>query len=471
MGNFLYALEPIVSRVPTIAKPTRHIGLKEKAIWTSLVLVTFLVASQVPLVGLGSSIKNDPLYWLRMIMASNRGTLMELGIGPAVTSGLLIQILISAGVISYNQKDPKERQLFEAAQKFFAIILTFIEAVAYVFLGMYGPVAQLGLANAWFIVFQLTVAGFMVTLLDDMITKGWGIGSATSIFIATNVAESIISRCFSFNAITTATGKEYEGAVIAFFHLLATRPNKLNALYEAFFRENLPNMSNVIGTVVVFGLICYLQTFHVPVPFQHSRVRGVGDTYKIKLFYTPHTPVMLQSTLVTYIFMISQFLYKKFGNYTLIRMIGTWKEIEGAQGQSVPVGGLAYLIAPPSSLFNALIHPIRFVTYLAFTLASCGFFAKLWIEFSNSTSEDVAEALYSQNLIFRGYNTKPMMKKKLDRYIPIAAVLSGVVVGALTVLADLLGAIGSGTGLLLAVMTLTETVEQVSKENPTLFSK
>ena len=29
----------------------------------------------------------DPFYWMRVILASNRGTLMELGISPIVTSG------------------------------------------------------------------------------------------------------------------------------------------------------------------------------------------------------------------------------------------------------------------------------------------------------------------------------------------------------------------------------------------------
>jgi preprotein translocase subunit SecY len=29
---------------------------------------------------------SDPLYWMRVILASNRGTLMELGITPIVTS-------------------------------------------------------------------------------------------------------------------------------------------------------------------------------------------------------------------------------------------------------------------------------------------------------------------------------------------------------------------------------------------------
>ncbi len=35
---------------------------------------------------------SDPLYWLRMMLASNRGTLMELGITPIISSGMVFQV-------------------------------------------------------------------------------------------------------------------------------------------------------------------------------------------------------------------------------------------------------------------------------------------------------------------------------------------------------------------------------------------
>jgi len=50
--------------------------------------------SQMPLYGIVSSDSSDPLYWLRMMLASNRGTLMELGITPIITSGMVFQVRI-----------------------------------------------------------------------------------------------------------------------------------------------------------------------------------------------------------------------------------------------------------------------------------------------------------------------------------------------------------------------------------------
>jgi protein transport protein SEC61 subunit alpha len=45
---------------------------------------------------------DDPMYWTRVIMASNRGTLMELGIGPIVTAGMIMQLLVGAKIIKVD---------------------------------------------------------------------------------------------------------------------------------------------------------------------------------------------------------------------------------------------------------------------------------------------------------------------------------------------------------------------------------
>lgn len=56
------------------------------------------------------------------------------------------------------------------------------------------------------------------------------------------------------------------------------------------------------------------------------------------------------------------------------------------------------------------------------------------------------------------------MKKTLYRYIPIAATFGGMCIGALTILADFLGVIGSGTGILLAVTIIYGYFETLKKE-------
>lgn len=51
------------------------------------------------------------MFWTRLIMASNRGTLMELGIGPIVTAGMIVQLLVGAKIIEVDQKNKEDKEL------------------------------------------------------------------------------------------------------------------------------------------------------------------------------------------------------------------------------------------------------------------------------------------------------------------------------------------------------------------------
>ena len=76
-----------------------------------------MICCQIPLYGIYKSSGSDPLYWLRVILASNRGTLMELGISPIVTSGMIMQLLAGSKLIDVDKKLKEDRDLFEGAQK------------------------------------------------------------------------------------------------------------------------------------------------------------------------------------------------------------------------------------------------------------------------------------------------------------------------------------------------------------------
>ena len=54
---------------------------------------------------------------MRVILASNRGTLMELGITPIITSGMIIQLLQGAGLIDVYFNLKEDRSLFGVAKK------------------------------------------------------------------------------------------------------------------------------------------------------------------------------------------------------------------------------------------------------------------------------------------------------------------------------------------------------------------
>ena len=68
---------------------------------------------------------------------------MELGIGTIVTSGLIMQLLAGIKIIEVGDT-PKDRALFNGAQKVFGKILTIGQAMLYVRSGMYDAPSDLG---------------------------------------------------------------------------------------------------------------------------------------------------------------------------------------------------------------------------------------------------------------------------------------------------------------------------------------
>ena len=89
-------------------------------------------------------------------------------------------------------------------------------------------------------------------------------------------------KAFSPTTVNNGRGTEFEGAIIALFHLLITRTDKVRALKEAFYRQNLPNVFNLLATVLVFVIVIYFQgkfksTFlTVSGPSRCSALGGVG---------------------------------------------------------------------------------------------------------------------------------------------------------------------------------------------------
>ena len=215
-GKFLGIFKPMARFLPEAKPPGRKVGFNEKLLWTALALIIYLVMAEIPLYGLQAGESGYEMSYLRVIFASNRGTLLELGIGPIVTAGLILQLLAGSGMIGADMSNPEDRGLFTTASKFFSILLTGIQAFAYIIGGVYGTLP----ATTSIVIFiQLLFAGVIIILLDEMIQKGWGIGSGISLFIMAGVAQKIFWDSFGLT-IGLADQKSY-GAFPALFQTVA----------------------------------------------------------------------------------------------------------------------------------------------------------------------------------------------------------------------------------------------------------
>lgn len=448
--------------MPEVIAPERKVAFQQRLMWTGVTLLIFLVMSEIPLYGIASSDGSDPLYWLRMMLASNRGTLMELGISPIVSAGMVFQLLQGTKLITVDMSNKNDRDQFQTAQKLFAILLAVGQATVYVLTGMYGPPSSLGTGVCLLLVLQLVFAGIVVILLDELLQKGYGLGSGISLFTATNVCEQVFWKAFAPTTSNIGKGTEFEGAVVALFHLLGSRKDKKRALLEAFYRSHLPNMFQLIATVFVFLLVVYLQGFRIELPIKSTRQRGPYGLYPIRLFYTSNIPIMLQSALSSNIFIISQMLFVRWPNNIFVKILGSWDTRQGA-AQLYAVSGLAYYIQPPLSFTEALLDPIKTIIYIIFVLGSCAVFSTTWIEISGASPRDVAKQFKEQGLVIAGHRDTSAYRE-LKKIIPTAAAFGGATIGALSVFCDLMGTLGSGTSILLSVTTIYGYYELAMKE-------
>merc|ERR1712167_529884 len=150
-------------------------------------------------------------------------------------------------------------------------------------------------------------------------------------------------------------------------------------------------------------------------PVKSQKQRGQQGSYPIKLFYTSNIPIILQTALVSNLYFFSQLLYKRYRVNIFVNLLGQWRELDYS-AQSIPVGGLAYYVSPPVNLSEIIEDPLHALVYLSFMLIACALFSKTWIEVSGSSPKDVAKQLKDQEMIFRGFRSKSMIKV-LNRYI------------------------------------------------------
>lgn len=85
----------------------------------------------------------------------------------------------------------------------FGMVITVGQAIVYVMTGMYGDPTEMGAGVCLLIIIQLFVAGLIVLLLDELLQKGYGLGSGISLFIATNICETIVWKAFSPATVNT----------------------------------------------------------------------------------------------------------------------------------------------------------------------------------------------------------------------------------------------------------------------------
>ncbi|MHA1689153.1 MAG: preprotein translocase subunit SecY [Promethearchaeota archaeon] len=471
-GKFIKFFAPLVRIMPEIKRPQREVSFKEKFVWTALVLVIYLIMSNIPLYGVNLEDSTDYFYWMRVILASQRGTLTELGIGPIVTAGLIMQLLLGSKLINIDMTDPYDRSMFSGSQKVLSIILTIFNSVAYLIGGAFGELESIGIQNAAIIFVQLLFAGIIIILLDELLQKGWGIGSGVSLFIAAGVAGQIFWNSFSF---IEAPDEHHlpRGIVIAFFTVLFDGNDATN-LDDIIVRGNLPSLVGIITTIIIFLVVIWFESARIEIPLAYKGYRGYKGKYPMKLLYVSNIPVILVSALYANFLFFGQLIAgpnSKLRNENTsfwLNLIGVFEQQTSGNttgGYLKPVGGLLYFLSPPQGIDDLMSNPLRAVIYLLFFIFLCVYLGRVWVEVSGLAPRDIAQQIIDSGMMIPGFrSSEKIIERILKRYIPTLVTLNGIFIAILSFFADSLGALTSGTGLLIAIGIIHQFAEEISKQ-------
>ena len=453
-------IEVFARHMPEIRKPTKKLGLGERLVWTALVLVIYTLMSHTFLYGVPQAANiaaRNPLI-LNIIFAQRIGTLTTLGIGPIVTAGLILQLLVGAELIKLDLSKPEDRATFTAANKIFTLIVIIFEAAVFTVSGMLGP---LGPNVQVLVFFQLVAATILIMLMDELIQKGWGLGSGVSLFIAAGVAENILTSLFS--PIMLPDGY-YQGIILAMIQAAA----KGAPIQDILFRGQYPDLLGLMSTLALLFLIIYLESVRIEVPIQYARVSGYVAKYPIKFLYVSNIPVIFASTLFTNIYFFSNIIWSRFNptnTNNMLNMIGMFNATESGV---YPIGGIAYYLTSPYTLAGAMRDPIRALIYAAIMIVVCIVFAKFWVEVGGLSPSHVADQLIKAGMQVPGFRRAPgVIAKIIERYIGVVTILGAVIVALIAIFGDYFNAYGGGIGILLMTGILYQYYELLVRERLT----
>jgi len=450
-------LQKLLYNLPEVKGPLqKRLSFKQKLKWTGIVLVLYFLLGLIPLYGLGVNALQQ-FEQLSIILGAHFGSLISLGIGPLVTSSIVLQLLNGSGILKFDLTTAEGKKKFQGIQKLLSIFFIIFEAGIYVYMGGLAPSSALAPSQyrvmQLVLVGQIIVGGLLIMYMDEIVNK-WGFGSGISLFIAAGVSSEIIIRAFS--PLTTAgtlafgTMQPPVGKIWVFFQSLLGR-NPVGAALA---------LSAILATAIVFVLSVYGQAMKVEIPLSFGRVRGHGIRWPLNFIYTSNIPVILVAALMANIQLWA-------------RLLQNWGHpLLGTFSGNMPATGLVAWLNNPNIIEGAITGSLGLGdlahagVYALIMILGAVLFSYFWMQTSGQDARSVAKQIMSSGLQIPGFRRdERILEHILKRYIKPLTILGGALVGFLAASADLLGALSRGTGILLAVMIIYKLYEEIAKQH------
>ena len=462
----------LFSFIPEVRKPNeKKVDFKTKLKWTAIILIGFFILSNVPLFGLSENALARFEY-LAVLLGTNFGSIISLGIGPIVLASIVLQLLSGAGFINIDTNTEEGKMFYQGVQRILVFVLIIFEAMVYVF--MQGLQASPGFV--WLVIFQLILGGLAIFYMDDVVQK-WGFGSGISLFIAGGVSLRLFTKAFQFinaqgrNCLLDFKGTACSGKVLVMIQsLISSPPDQVGFLSSA---------AAIVSTILIFLLIVWAQSLKVEIPLSFGRIRGYSVKYPLSFFYASVIPVIFTAALVANIQLLGGLVENAAapcmldgGVCTGMASFASKFTWLGTFINGHPVSGLAFWLGSTNLLDLLIKGGFRWVlllqalTHTLFFMTFATLFAVIWVKTSGMDARSLAEKISAQGLQVAGFRQDiRILESILDRYVMPLTIMGGLAIGFLASFTNLLGALVKGTAILLVIMIMFQLYQKIAQQH------
>ena len=462
----------IFSFIPEVKRPEeKKLGFNVKLKWTMIILVAFFILANIPLFGLSNNAL-ERFEYLAIILGTDFGSIISLGIGPIVMASIILQLLTGAGILNIDTTTIEGKKFFQGIQKLLVFFFIVFEALIYIL--MKGLEAMPGFASL--LITQLILGGLAIVYMDEVCDK-WGFGSGVSLFIGAGVSWRLITSAFQFinqqgkNCLLDFGNTACSGKILVFIQSrISSPPDTLGALSA---------LGAILATVAIFLIVVWVQSLKVEIPLSFGRIRGYGIKWPLSFFYASVIPVILTAALMANVQLFGGIIenaaapcFIEGGICAGMAKVTSYFGFLGHFVEGQAISGLAFWMGStnilelfirggflPKYLLQGLTHILFFVVF-------CTLFSVFWVKTSGMDSKAQAHKIVASGLQVAGFRQdERILESILDRYIMPLTIMGGAAIGMLAASTDLLGALVSGTAILLVIMIMFQFYQSIAEQH------
>jgi preprotein translocase subunit SecY len=362
-------------------------------------------------------------------------------------------LLVGSGILNIDTKTPEGKKYFQGLQKLAVIFFIIFESIVFVLMG--GLRAAPGYAGV--VILQLIIGGFAILYMDEVVQK-WGFGSGVSLFIVAGVSWRLFTGLFQFigptgeNCLSNFTGTPCSGNILVI----------IQSIINGAPTDAITAITAILVTAAIFLAVVWAQALKVEIPLTYDRLRGYNVKWPLAFFYASVIPVILVAALAANIQLLASLIENTLGRPTFL----------GSFSQGVPISGFAFWIGSSNLLESAIRGSLQTsqifqaIFHTLFYMILSAIFAVFWVKTSGMDESSQAKNILSSGLQIPGFRKdQRVLESILRRYIMPLTIMGGLAIGLLASIADLLGALTSGTAILLAVMIMYQLYQSIAQQH------